>query len=68
MNLNAYLELRGLSHKEFAQEIGISASSVGNYIRGTRTPDLKTAITIELKTKGKVTAQELWEYSKKMRK
>jgi transcriptional regulator with XRE-family HTH domain len=67
MYLSAYLEMQGMSQREFADEIGVSASSIGNYILGKRTPDLKTAITIEKKTRGKVTAQELWEYAKKIK-
>lgn len=65
---DAYMELRNLSIKDFADEIGVSKSAMANYVSGKRTAPLKVAITIELKTKGKVTAQELWEYSKKMRK
>ena len=70
MYLNAYVELRNLSIKQFADEIGVAKSSMANYISGRTCVPLKVAITIEKKTKGNVTAMEMWDYAeeKKMQR
>lgn len=33
---------KGLTQKELADQIGMSASAIGNYEQGTRTPDYET--------------------------
>lgn len=36
------LEERGLSQKQMAEDLNISASAVGNYVRNNREPDFET--------------------------
>lgn len=59
MDLGDYLESRNISEKEFAEMIGVTGTSVAQYLRGGRIPKLKTALLIEKVTKGKVKIADL---------
>ena len=58
MNLAEYLETRSISEKEFSKMIGVTPTSVANYLRRGRIPKLKTAKMIEKVTNGKVKIEE----------
>lgn len=62
MDLKTYLESRSFTKKEFAKLIGISSAAVSNYICKKRKPALDIAIKIEQVTKGKVSAQDLFNW------
>ncbi len=40
--LRELLDERGITQKQFAQDLNIAVSTVGNYIRDNREPDYKT--------------------------
>lgn len=64
MYLPDYLESRQFLYKEFSNLIGVSVSTLSNYICKKRLPPLDIAIRIEDVTKGKVTPRDLlhwWE-------
>lgn len=44
--LRALLEDRGITQKQLATDLNISASTLGNYIRNLRQPDFETIKTI----------------------
>ena len=44
--LRALLEEKGISQKQMAADLNISASTLGNYIRNLRQPDFKTVCKI----------------------
>lgn len=57
-----YLESRRFQQKEFARAIGISPSSISQYLSGLREPSLKIGRMIERYTNGKVTIDDLLAY------
>ena len=54
MDLNAYLESRRLTYKEFAAMVDMHPNTIRNYAHGRRIPTLSAALTIEGATNGKV--------------
>ena len=62
MDLKLYLESRNLTHAEFAAMVGVTPSSISNYICGTRQPTLKIGRAIEKATRGKVSIEDLLAY------
>lgn len=42
MRLRELLHDKNISQKEFAAEIGVAPSTVGNYVNGQREPDYRT--------------------------
>jgi DNA-binding transcriptional regulator YdaS (Cro superfamily) len=62
MDLKTYLKLKDIQVKEFAEIIGVSASTISRYIHWYRKPALDIAIRIENATKGKVTIKDLMAY------
>ena len=44
--LRTLLEYRGITQKQLATDLNISASTLGNYIRNLRQPDFETVKTI----------------------
>ena len=45
-NLKRLLEDRGISQKQFAKDLNMAPSTIGNYIQNTREPDFKTLVEI----------------------
>lgn len=45
-NLILYLSISGLSQKEFAKRIGVSQSSVTNWVKGSNSPDIEVVARI----------------------
>jgi DNA-binding transcriptional regulator YdaS (Cro superfamily) len=62
MDLKTYLELKGVKIKEFADIIGVDASTVSKYINWHRKPSLDIAQRIVKATKGKVSIEDLLAY------
>lgn len=58
MKLEHYIEANGLTHAEFANKIGVTASSVTRYLLGLRTPRKPTLLKIIAATNGMVTAND----------
>jgi len=68
MDLKYYLDSRNISRKEFAEMVGVDASTISNYIHFRRKPTLEIGRMIEKVTKGKVTIDDLlvhWETKKR---
>lgn len=66
-DLHAYLKLRDIGVKEFADMVGCSPQAISNYINWRRKPSLEMICRIEKATKGKVTSKDLlgyWEAKK----
>lgn len=59
MNLRDFLHFNNLTLTEFAQELKIHANYLSAIARGARKPSELVAQMIELKSKGKVTAEEV---------
>ena len=59
MKLKLYLDIRGKSMTEFAQETGLTLSYISRIIAGNRRPSPQVAAQIEKATKGKVSRLEL---------
>ena len=59
MDLKTYLELKNISQKEFAEMIGVRASTISNYICKRRFPTLKIGAKIEKATRGNVSITDL---------
>jgi DNA-binding transcriptional regulator YdaS (Cro superfamily) len=67
VDLKTYLELKDIQIKEFAEIIGVDASTISKYIHWHRKPNLDIGRRIEKATKGKVTIDDLlgyWEAKK----
>ena len=64
MKLEQYLEKYKISRGDFAKKIGVSTPTIYYYISG-RIPRQKTIEKIYQETKGKVTADDFMNYSKK---
>tara|TARA_R100000329_G_scaffold104536_1_gene85804 strand:- start:4533 stop:4742 length:210 start_codon:yes stop_codon:yes gene_type:complete len=63
MFLKDYRQLKNLSYKKLANELGISSGvEVMYYCKGQRFPSLKNLIAIETKTNGAVTANDFVKY------
>lgn len=62
MELRTYLKLTNIEKKEFAVMIGVSPSSISNYLSGKRMPPLEIGRKIEKVTRGRVTIDDLIEY------
>ena len=58
MDLDEYLFRKKISQTDFASELGISRSHLGEILRGRRSPSVKLAKKIEEVAKGAVTKQE----------
>lgn len=50
--LSSYLCEHSIKHKDFANRVGISESSISFYIRGLRVPNPRTAMKIEKESNG----------------
>jgi predicted transcriptional regulator len=59
MDLGTYIESRNISQKEFADMLGVRASTVSNYICGRRLPNSRIGRGIEKLTKNKVTIDDM---------
>ena len=60
MKLSEYLRINKISHKDFAQKIGVTRSFITNVLNKKRNPSLKLCLKIEAETKGKVKTKELF--------
>lgn len=61
MKLATYLDINNLTQKEFADMVGITETSIANYIHRRRVPATHIAGKIEKVTKGKVTLHDFLE-------
>lgn len=62
MDLKTYLEMKNIKTAHFAEIIGVSTSTIQNYIAWRRKPTLEIGRKIERATKGLVTIDDLLAY------
>lgn len=60
MKLSEYLKKYGLTHKEFAEKVGIARTQITRIINKTKNPSAHLMKTIEEVTNGEVTMQDLF--------
>jgi transcriptional regulator with XRE-family HTH domain len=58
MRLQTYLENNGITHREFAEEIGTSQAAVTRYANGLRFPSRDILARIRTATGGRVSADD----------
>ena len=58
MRLNSYLKYAGKTHKDFADELGLSVSAVHKWLYGQRFPRKEHLKKIQELTNGEVTAND----------
>ena len=58
MRLNNYLKYSGKTHKDFADDLGLSVSAVHKWLYGQRFPRREHLEKIKELTKGEVTAND----------
>lgn len=58
MDLDEYLFRKRISQTQFANELGVSRTHLGEILRGRRSPSVKLSKKIEELTKGEVTKEE----------
>lgn len=66
--LELYLKSRNITQIEFAERIGVTENTIGNYIKGRRLPTLPIVLKIQEETKGKVTAKEFNDFYQQKKK
>lgn len=59
MDLQTYLRLKKISGRSFAKKIGVSYSSMRNYLRGRSFPNSRTCRAIEMTTKEVVNIDDM---------
>lgn len=60
MKLSEYLSEKGIPHREFAEQIGVSAEAVRLYLLGERTPRRAVIQAIVASTDGRVTPNDFF--------
>jgi len=60
MDIQQYLTTHGLSQAEFARELGVTRSAVGQFMHKTSFPSGPTAARIVKISKGEITLEELF--------
>lgn len=62
MYLTTYLQINGITQKQFAKIIDFDVSSVSNWIHCRRRPNASALAMIEKATKGQVTVHDWMAY------
>lgn len=65
MELEEYLKKYGTKKKWFADELGLSLTSLGRILKGSHYPSAKTAQKIVELTNGEVTFEDLFKKKEK---
>ena len=60
MKLVKYLKVNGLTHKKFAEMIGVTRPLVTYIVNERKNPSINVIVRIEQVTEGKVTAKDLF--------
>lgn len=60
MDLRSYLQATDCTLTAFAEQVGVSVSTVHGWVNGRRTPELQMALDIKRKTSGKVRPED-WD-------
>lgn len=67
MDLKTYIKVSNMTYEQFAKKIGVTVTSISNYINFRRKPNAEIIRKIELETKREVTVHDLlgyWEAKK----
>lgn len=60
MKLQKWLDRNNMSHKNFGQLVGVTASAIWYYVNGIKIPRPETMAKIVAYTKGEVTANDFY--------
>ena len=64
MNLKEYIDEKGMTYRQFAEQLGIRQDSLKGIVYGRKNPSINLAIQIQMLTKGQVIMDVLAQNAK----